>query len=208
LLPLKSSWRCRSLHRANSLKFDPSKENSPKPSLIKVIIPMTLLAVVIALSGCGPSISATVSVYHTLPDSKAPTRYAFVTLKDQDENSENASYKNVIRQELIKHRYLESDMPNASLLLSFSYGINEGREAESQGIFRTSSYTEYRRGLWLFIFQKAAAGEEEKKVVYEGSVIAVGTLTQVSTAMPQMIKELFREFPGESGMKRKEFIEP
>jgi hypothetical protein len=144
-----------------------------------------LLSVVVSLSGCGPSISATISAYHTLPDSKAPTRYAFVTLKDQDENSENAAYKNIIRQELSKHRFLETDVTNASLLLSFSYGINEGREAESQGIFRTSSYTEYRRGLWLFIFQKGAAGEEEKKVVYEGSVMCVGTLTQVSTAMPE-----------------------
>jgi len=196
------------MHCVNSLKFDPSKENSLKPSLIKAIIPMTLLAVVIALSGCGPSISATISVYHTLPETTTQTRYAFITLKDQDENSENTSYKNVIRKELIKYRYLESDIQNASLLLSFSYGINEGREAESQGIFKTSSYTEYRRGLWLFIFQKGAAGEEDKKVVYEGSVIAAGTLTQVSTAMPEMIKELFREFPGESGMKRKEFIGP
>jgi hypothetical protein len=196
------------MHCVNSLKFDPSKENSLKPSLIKAIIPMTLLAVVISLSGCGPSISATISVYHTLPETTTQTRYAFITLKDQDENSENTSYKNVIRKELIKYRYLESDIQNASLLLSFSYGINEGREAESQGIFKTSSYTEYRRGLWLFIFQKGAAGEEDKKVVYEGSVIAAGTLTQVSTAMPEMIKELFREFPGESGMKRKEFIGP
>jgi len=196
------------MHRANSLNFDPSKENSVKRFLIRVSTLLNLLAVVIALSGCGQSISATISVYHTLPDSKAPTRYAFVTLKDQDQNSENAAYKNVIRRELMKHRYLETDVPNASLLLSFSYGINEGREAESQGIFHTSSYTEYRRGLWLFIFQKGAAGEEEKKVVYEGSVMCVGTLTQVSTAMPEMIRALFREFPGESGMKRKEFIEP
>jgi hypothetical protein len=169
---------------------------------------MTLLAVVIAFSGCGQSISATISAYHTLPDSTTPTRYAFVTLKDQDENRENAAYKNIIRQELIKHRFLETDVKNASLLLSFSYGINEGREAESQELFHTSSYTEYRRGLWLFIFQKGAAGEEEKKVVYEGSVMCVGTLTQVSTAMPEMIRALFRDFPGESGMKRKVFIEP
>jgi uncharacterized protein YceK len=123
------------------LSFDPCKANNLKRSNISAIIPMTLLAVVIALSGCGQSISATISVYHTLPDSKAPTRYAFVTLKDQDDNRENASYKNIIRQELIKHRYLETDVTNASLLLSFSYGINEGREAESQGIFNTSSYT-------------------------------------------------------------------
>jgi hypothetical protein len=196
------------MHRENSLNFDPSKEYSLKRSSIRAIIPMTLLAVVFSLSGCGPSISATVSVYHTLPDTTTPTRYAFVTLKDQDESRENAVYKNIIRQELIKHRYLEADLPSASLLLSFSYGINEGKVADSEGIFNKSSHTEYRRGLWLFIFQKGAAGEEEKKVVYEGSVIAAGTLTQVSTAMPEMIKALFWEFPGESGTKRKEFIEP
>jgi hypothetical protein len=39
-------------------------------------------------------------------------------------------------------------------------------------------------------------------------VICAGTLTQVSTVMPEMIKALFRDFPGESGKKRKEFIGP
>lgn len=43
-------------------------------------------------------------------------------------SSENVVYKNVIRQELIKYRCVESDIPNMSHLLSVSYGINEGRE--------------------------------------------------------------------------------
>jgi len=167
-----------------------------------------LLAALVALSGCGQTIRATVTVYHTLPDSTSLTRYAFIPMQDQDENSENAVYKNIIRQELMRYRYLESDLPNAALLLSFSYGINEGREAESEGIFLTSSFTEYRRGLWMFIFRKGVAGEEENKVVYEGSVLCAGTLSQVSTAMPEMIRALFRDFPGESGTTRKVFIQP
>ena len=170
---------------------------------------MSLLAVLFAFSGCGQRISATITVYHTLPESTAQTRYAFFLLKDQDKNTENAGYKNAIRQQLMRYHYVESDVPNASFLLSFSYGINEGRDAESPGIFRTSSYTEYRRGLRIFMFPKGAVDEEEKeKIAYEGSVMCAGTLTQVTNVMPEMIRALFREFPGESGTTRKEFIDP
>ncbi len=168
---------------------------------------IALFAALVALPGCGQNIKATITVYHTLPDSTALTRYAFVTMQDQDENSENATYKNIIRQELLRYHYMESDVPNASLLLSFSYGINEGKEAEKKGIFLTSTYTEYRRGLWMFIFQKGVA-DEERKVVYEGNVMCAGTLLQVSMVMPAMIRELLRDFPGESATTRKAFIEP
>jgi len=167
---------------------------------------IALLAALAALSGCGQGIRGTVTVYHTLPDSTALNRYAFIPMQDQDEGSENAVYKNIIRQELMNYRYMETDVPNAALLLSFSYGINEGREAEKQGIFLSSTYTEYRRGLWMFIYQKGAAGEE-RKVVYEGNVMCAGTLLQVSMAMPEMIRALFRDFPGESGTTRKVFIQ-
>ncbi len=169
---------------------------------------IALLVLTVTLSGCGPGINASITVYHTLPDSSALTRYAFVPMQDQDENSENTGYKNAIRRELMRYRYMESDVPNASLLLSFSYGINEGREAESRGVFLNSSYTEYRRGLWMFMFKKGAATEDEAKVVYEGSVMCAGTLTQVSTILPEMIRVLFRDFPGESGTTRREFIGP
>jgi hypothetical protein len=166
------------------------------------------LFIIAALSGCGQSISATISVYHTLPDRTSLTRYAFVPMEDQDENSENVVYKNAIRRELSRYRYRETDVQSASFLISFSYGINEGREVGSRGIFHTSSYTEYRRGLWMFIYKKGATNKEEKRVVFEGSVMSAGTLEQVSTIMPQMIRALFREFPGESGKTRKTFIEP
>lgn len=73
-----------------------------------------------ACTGCGQSISATITVYHTLPESTAQTRYAFFLLKDQDENTENAGYKNAIRKQLMRYHYVESDVPNESFLLSFS----------------------------------------------------------------------------------------
>jgi hypothetical protein len=193
--------------RAISLNVDPPHANSLQRSLAGVNMLTALLAVVFALSGCGQTISATISVYHTLPDSTSLTRYAFVLLNDQSESNENAVYKKAIQEELVRYHYVESDEVNASLLLSFSYGMNEGREVESPGIVTTSSYTEYRRGLWMFLFQKGAAGEDEKKVVYEGSVMCAGRLEQVSTVMPEMIRALFREFPGESGKTRKEFID-
>jgi hypothetical protein len=166
-----------------------------------------LLIISLALTGCASTIPATITVYHTLPDNAALTRYTFVPLKDQETGIENAEYRNAIRQELIRYHYLESDAPNARLLISFSYGINEGRERPEPGIFGSASYTEYRKGLWIFMYENTPEGRGEQKIVYEGSVVSAGSLMEVSTAMPAMIRALFQEFPGESGRTRKVLIE-
>ena len=167
-----------------------------------------MLLATVLLSGCGPSIAATITVHHTLQDSSGPTRYALVPLKDQETGNENAAYRNAISRELARYRYLESDVPNASLLLSFSFGINEGRILPPAGFFDPAAYTEYRRGLWIFLYENTPERADELKIVYEGSVVSAGPLTEVSNAMPAMIRALFREFPGESGATRKEYIEP
>lgn len=169
------------------------------------------LAALSLLSGCGPTISTTVTVYHSLPDSTKLTRYAFVPLKDQEGGVENLTYRNAIKKELQKHRYLESDVPNASLLISFSYGINEGRDRPPTGMFDPATYTEYRRGLWVFMYENTQEKQEEMdelKIVYEGSVVSAGPLMPLSNIMPAMIEALFREFPGESGVTRKEYLGP
>ncbi|MHB8846570.1 MAG: DUF4136 domain-containing protein [Nitrospirota bacterium] len=172
---------------------------------------LTTLAALSILSACGPTVTATITVYHSLPDSTRLTRYAFVPLKDQEGGVENVTYKNAIKKELQKHHYLESDVPNASLLISFSYGINEGRDRPPTGMFDPATYTEYRRGLWVFMYENTQEKREETdelKIVYEGSVVSAGPLMPLSNIMPAMIEALFREFPGESGVTRKEYLDP
>ena len=176
--------------------------------MITTVTRSLLLCSVFFLSACGPNISAAITVHHTLPESTKLTQYAFVPLRDQETGIENADYRKVIRKELSKHHYLETDQNNASLFLSYSYGIGEGRIMPPSGMFDPAEYTEYRRGLWIFIYEKRLGELEDLKIVYEGSVVGAGPLMQVSNAMPAMIKALLQDFPGESGRLRKEFIDP
>jgi len=166
------------------------------------------LCAALLMTACGPTLNATITVHHSLPESTKLTKYAFVPLRDQETGIENADYRKAIRNELSKHHYLESDQTNASLLLSYSHGISEGRIMPPSGMFDPSEYTEYRRGLWVFLYEKRPEDLEDLKIVYEGSVVGAGPLMQVSNAMPSMIKALFQDFPGESGRLRKEFIDP
>lgn len=197
--------------RSRSLTFAKPPVLMPRRSAGYARLLLTALAAFSILSGCGPGIVTTITVYHSLPDSTRLTRYAFVPLKDQVDGTENSVYKNAMKKELQKNRYLESDVQNASLLISFSYGINEGRDHPPSGIFDPETYTEYRRGLWVFMYENAREERDEMdelKIVYEGSVVSAGPLMQVSNVMPAMIEALFREFPGESGVTRKEYLEP
>lgn len=164
----------------------------------------------LVLSACAPAVTATVTVHHTLPDSTRLTRYAFVPLKDQETGIENAEYRSAIRKELQRYNYVESDQANATLLLSYSHGISDGKIMPPSGMFDPATYTEYRRGLWIFLYEKkqGRAEEDELKIVYEGSVVGAGPLMQVSNAMPAMIRALFRDFPGDSGRPHRVFIDP
>lgn len=163
---------------------------------------LVLLAALIAASGCGASLRTTISVYHILPDSPSRTAYAFAPLKDQESGSENIEYRREIRDALLRHRYVETDEAHADQLVSFSYSIDSGRERTSEGIFGNRTVTEYRRGLWVYIFEKDPLTGAAGTMLYEGGVLSSGDAGQLATAVPAMIDELFREFPGRSGLRR------
>ena len=193
----------------HTLIIRPSPASRTGRRAVLAILFAALYALASGLTGCVQTINATITVNHSLPDSTPLTRYAFAPLQDQETGSENAEYKNMIRQELMQFHYIESDVPDASLLVSFSYGINNGREMPQPGIFGTASYTEYRKGLWIFMYENAFdRSSDERKIIYEGSVVSAGSLVQIATVMPAMIRALFWEFPGESGSMRTTLIEP
>ena len=169
---------------------------------------LIILLLAIAAAGCGETLRTTIAVHHALPDRSKETGYAFVQFKDQEENPENQSYRNLIRSELARFRYRETDSANAALLLSFSYGIDRGRDRKDPGIFRDDRAAEYRKSLWVFLYEKDAGEQGERKVVYEGSVVCAGPLSMMGNIMPVMIRELFFDFPGESDSKRTVLLSP
>lgn len=169
---------------------------------------LALLIVLLLAAGCGRPLRTTITITHSLPDRPKATAYAFVPLKDQEENPENASYRQMIRSALAPYRFRETDNAHAGLLLSFSYGIDAVREPRSSGLLREGVSTEYRKGLWVFLYEKQGGEGEAGEVVYEGSVVCSGPLSLMGNVMPVMIRELFFDFPGESGSKRTVLLQP
>lgn len=64
----------------------------------------------------------------------------------------------------------------------------------------------YSRGLFLYIVDRKSVGSGKLRILYEGSVKSSGSSSQLSKVMPAMIKALFKEFPGKSGLTRREII--
>jgi hypothetical protein len=173
--------------------------------LLARLLPLILC---LAASGCVDTIRTTITIHHTLPDRMKGVAYAFVPFKDQEENPENLSYRNMIRDSLGRYRFRETDAEHASIILSFSYGIDEGEERRDRGVFRERVWTEYRKSLWVFLYEKAPEEGGEKTVVYEGSVVCAGPLSLLGNVMPLMVRELFFDFPGASGTKRTVLLAP
>ena len=173
-----------------------------------VLVAVLGLLLFLLLAGCGERLKTTISVYHSLPDSLPRTNFAFVQLKEQASSNENVVYRERIRDALLKHRLVETDIDQATLLVSFSYSVDNGRERTTDGFFKTETFTEYRRGLWVYIFEKDPSSNGQAAMLYEGGALSAGESTQLGTAMPAMIKALFRDFPGRSGTRRIEYIKP
>ena len=62
--------------------------------------------------------------------------------------------------------------------------------------------TVYRRTLTLDILEAAPWRRGQAKTVYEGRVVSVGPEAEVGRVVPLMIRTLFADFPGPSGVTR------
>jgi hypothetical protein len=62
--------------------------------------------------------------------------------------------------------------------------------------------TQYTRVLRLDIVDKQALAEGNIKKLYEGKVVSSGFSDQLTKVLPEMVKALFEDFPGQSGSTR------
>jgi hypothetical protein len=67
---------------------------------------------------------------------------------------------------------------------------------------REISQTGYTRVLRLDIVDKQALAEGNIKKLYEGKVVSSGFSDQLVKVLPEMVKALFEDFPGQSGSTR------
>jgi hypothetical protein len=62
--------------------------------------------------------------------------------------------------------------------------------------------TQYTRVLRLDIVDKQALAEGNIKKLYEGKVVSSGFSDQLTKVLPETVKALFEDFPGQSGSTR------
>ena len=165
-----------------------------------------LLLIAVLASSCAPRLRSNIAVYHSLPQRAEGAAYAFMTLTDQEAARENSVYRKSIKEELLRHGYREAPRDEASLVVAFSYSVDQdpgqgprGREGEAGG-------DAYSRKLWIYVMDKRSANGDAMHVLYEGNVISFGSAAQLGKAMPFMIRALLQEFPGSSGSLRTEYI--
>lgn len=165
----------------------------------------TSLLLSMVAAACAPQLRSNIAVFHSLPQQAANVPYAFMPLKDQDAAYENLAYRNGIKEELLRRGYRETTSEEASLVVAFSHSIDSDH-VQPAGQAGAGEEQDYTRKLWVYIMEKGALNGDSMRVLYEGNVITFGTPSLLGSAVPSMIKELFRDFPGRSGTVRTEYI--
>lgn len=78
--------------------------------------------------GCAGFIKTEVTVFHDLPEHPSHLKYSFFALKDQENNLEYLTYQKLIRSEFKAHRFIESDIEYADVIVLFGYAIDNGTQ--------------------------------------------------------------------------------
>lgn len=182
-----------------------------------------------ALTGCA-LLRSQVAVLHHLPKDLSGTTYVMIPFKEQEGSLAHKVYEEAVRQELNAKGFRETTVNQAQTVVFFAYGIDKGRGVVSSypiigqtgvetctstscldsspwpiyGVVgtRKTLETQYTRVLRLDIVDKQALAEGNIKKLYEGKVLSRGFSDQLAKVLPEMVKALFEDFPGQSGSTR------
>ena len=181
------------------------------------------------LSGCA-LLSSQIAVLHQLPKDPSGTTYAMVPFKEQEGRLQHKAYEEAVRQQLNSNGFRETTLDQAQTVVFFAYGIDTGKGVVSSypiigqtgveactstscldsspwptyGVVgtRKTLETQYTRVLRVDIVDKQALTEGNIKKLYEGKVVSRGFSNQLAEVLPEMVKALFEDFPGQSGSTR------
>jgi len=108
-----------------------------------------IVAVLITMlvSGC-MVVRSNISVFHDLPPTTQPLKYAILPLKSQEGSLEHKSYEQLLKTELNKRGYVETPVAEADVIVFLDYGIDTGREVVSSYpiIGQTGTSSSYTTG--------------------------------------------------------------
>lgn len=194
---------------------------------------LIVLVAALALAGCAGKFRSDVSSWHRLPPPSGET--FVVTAKDPSKQGslEFAQYAGLVSAELQRVGYRPAaNGVQPTLIVRFDYGLDGAREKVRSydtgfyggyggyyGYHRpfwgpgwgygfddypdVRSYTVYQRRLELEI----AAANNPGQNLYETRVISDGRSNRLEEVMPLMVRALFQDFPGPSGVTREVSID-
>lgn len=188
--------------------------------------------VVVALllfGGCALPVNSDVTVFHEWPD-QAPRTYRFATTAVQLDSLEYASYRGLMRAELARVGFIETQSPRFEVRFRFSSEPRTRRSIEytnpyylqpwfywgsfgSGGGFSLAApwpgfgagpYAVERAESWYeyrLMIQIADLAAGARNV-YEANAVTGGVSPSIADAMPYLVHAVFADFPGRSGVTR------
>ena len=150
-----------------------------------------ILFVAIFISSCAikEEIGIGIHVRHKLTQEQSPIKYAFLPLENQKSSSEYKEFLNLIMNEFTRYNFEATNQEDAEVLVSFRYDVHRDRCHHFD----------------LLIIEKKSFYSKKINVIYH--VHAGGACaTQIDNAFPNIIKAIFKDFPGETGSYRSEKI--
>jgi hypothetical protein len=187
------------------------------------------LAAVLMLAGCASKFRTDVSSWHRLPPPSGETFVIDAKDPRKQGSLEFQQYAGLVAAELQRVGYRPAARgSDPTLVVRFDYGLDGAREkvrSYDSGGFYGGGYYGYHRPYWgpawgggfgfddypdvrsYTVYQRRleleiAAANNPSQNLYESRVISDGRSNRLEEVMPLMVRALFQDFPGPSGVTR------
>ncbi|MGE0665382.1 MAG: DUF4136 domain-containing protein [Sphingomonadales bacterium] len=185
------------------------------------------LAAVLMLAGCASKFRTDVSSWHRLPPPSGETFVIDAKDPRKQGSLEFQQYAGLVAAELQRVGYRPAARGAApNLIVRFDYGLDGAREkVRSYGGGFYGGYYGYHRPFWgpwggygygfddypdvrsYTVYQRRleleiATAANPNQNLYETRVVSDGRSNRLEEVMPLMVRSLFTEFPGPSGVTR------
>lgn len=95
---------------------------------MKKIVLLMLLAIV---SGCATAVETSISSFHNLENHFPGSTYTILPIEQQEGSLEFQTYANLVKNEMNRYGFAESQFNDAKYVVFLKYGIDNGREVTS-----------------------------------------------------------------------------
>lgn len=192
-----------------------------------VLAPLLILSMLVA--GCASTLRHDVTVFHDLPDSPGKKTFQFAKPDGERDGLRYATYKRIVRTELLAAGFSESDDPALEIGFEYSSKRQTIRYIEQGPVVSPYFGFGHRRGwggfavsgpLWwgspgyysernvehherVLSLKMTDLSVSDQKLVYESMAVSRGNQPALVAALPLLMRATLADFPGRSGVARR-----